>query len=116
MILDISGFTALGEELKKSYGEREGSALLAESIDEILSMITTFVYDFAGDVIKFAGDALICLFSGHASVESRETTLQKERDNLAKDPPELVEEQAMFDAKQCAVELLKQVSERASLE
>jgi len=102
MILDISGFTKLGEQLKSDFGEREGSAMLAETIDSILSMVTDEVYANGGDVIKFAGDALICLFCG------REIFLPNHLQETYQDNIPVLE-RAEIDAKQCAVSLLRKV-------
>lgn len=62
LILDVSGFTALGERLKKKLGDSEGAAEFAHRVDTILSTMVEHVYDCGGDVLMFAGDALICLF------------------------------------------------------
>ena len=62
LFLDVSGFTALGERLKKKLGDSEGAAEFAHRVDIILSTMVEHVYDCGGDVLMFAGDALICLF------------------------------------------------------
>jgi len=64
LIADISGFTKLGEKLRVEYGDAEGSAKLAQDVDHVLSEFILMVYAYGGDIIKFAGDALICLFQG----------------------------------------------------
>lgn len=62
LILDLSGFTALGERLKKEQGDAEGAAEFADRVNSILSTMVEHVYTCGGDVLFFAGDALICLF------------------------------------------------------
>eukprot|EP00957_Ditylum_brightwellii_P018544 1394140-Ditylum_brightwellii.AAC.1 len=62
LILDLSGFTALGERLKSELGDSEGAAEFAFRVNTILSTMVERVYQFGGDVLMFAGDALICLF------------------------------------------------------
>ena len=64
LIADISGFTKLGEKLRNRYGEGEGAAKLAHDIDTVLSEFIMCVYAYGGDIIKFAGDAIICVFLG----------------------------------------------------
>ena len=83
LFLDISGFTKLGEKLREQLGAAEGAAALADTINKALTAMVEFVYEFGGDVLKFAGDALICLFEG----EDADETLLK--------------------AKTCSVKLLK---------
>lgn len=70
LFLDISGFTTLGEKLRKKLGAAEGAAALADTINEALTSMVEFVYEFGGDVLKFAGDALICLFEGDDADET----------------------------------------------
>ena len=62
LILDLSGFTALGERLRLELGSREGAAEFASRVNETLSTMVQQVHEHRGDVLMFAGDALICLF------------------------------------------------------
>lgn len=62
LILDLSGFTALGERLRLELGPREGAAEFASRVNETLSTMVQQVHEHWGDVLMFAGDALICLF------------------------------------------------------
>ena len=62
LILDLSGFTALGERLRLELGPREGAAAFASRVNDILSTMVRQVHSHWGDVLMFAGDALICLF------------------------------------------------------
>jgi class 3 adenylate cyclase len=86
LILDLSGFTKLGETLRSQLGPRDGAAEFAHKVNEALSVMVQHVYDHLGDVLKLAGDALICLFedkdyeggSGRLSVE--EQTMKRVRD------------------------------------
>ena len=72
LILDLSGFTALGERLSTELGVSEGAAQLAQRVDIILSTMVEHVYKFGGDVLRFAGDALICLFVDEHSDDGRD--------------------------------------------
>ena len=72
LILDLSGFTALGERLRAELGPREGAAEFADKVNAILSSMVLQVYEHKGDVLMFAGDALICLF-----VESHQKNIDK---------------------------------------
>jgi predicted ATPase/class 3 adenylate cyclase len=62
LILDLSGFTALGERLRSEFGSRDGAAEFANRVNSTLSMMVKQVHRYWGDVLMFAGDALICLF------------------------------------------------------
>ena len=62
LILDLSGFTALGERLRLELGSSEGAAEFANRVNSTLSMMVKQVQRYWGDVLMFAGDALICLF------------------------------------------------------
>ena len=62
LILDLSGFTALGERLRAELGPREGADEFATRVNNTLSTMVRIVYMHWGDVLMFAGDALICLF------------------------------------------------------
>ncbi len=62
LILDLSGFTALGERLRSELGSSDGAAEFANRVNSTLSMMVKQVHKYWGDVLMFAGDALICLF------------------------------------------------------
>eukprot|EP00986_Skeletonema_menzelii_P014529 scaffold9749_cov148-Skeletonema_menzelii.AAC.5 len=62
LILDLSGFTALGERLRSELGSSDGAAEFANRVNSTLSMMVKQVHRYWGDVLMFAGDALICLF------------------------------------------------------
>lgn len=62
LILDLSGFTALGERLRLELGSQDGAAEFASRVNHTLSTMVRQVHRHWGDVLMFAGDALICLF------------------------------------------------------
>ena len=60
MIVDISGFTKFSSNMcSKGAGGLDQLHSLAESFFQI---IINRIYEYDGDVVAFAGDALICLF------------------------------------------------------
>jgi class 3 adenylate cyclase len=60
MIVDISGFTKLsGAFCSKG---RDGIDGLQKIVNGFMGILVEAVYSCGGDVIKFAGDALICIF------------------------------------------------------
>lgn len=62
---DISGFTKLSENLL-SMG-REAGEFLTKTINFYFDNIIKIVYEFGGDVIRFAGDAITIFFQGNKS-------------------------------------------------
>ena len=60
-LVDISGFTALTESLHQGRGQA-GIDQLINCIDSYFSQIIEVVLAYKGDIIKFAGDALIIAF------------------------------------------------------
>lgn len=92
LFADISGFTHLGKLLRSQLPPLEAAARLANRIGTVLKELTTVcVQEFGGDVVKFAGDALLCVFPYLS---------------LAKDG-----ESALLRAKACAVAMLKRIKE-----
>lgn len=60
LIVDISGFTRLSGSFC-SQG-KEGIDKLQKVVNGYMGNLVQIVYFYGGDVIKFAGDALICIF------------------------------------------------------
>ena len=60
LLIDIVGSTALTNHFAETGAE--GVETLARILNSIFSQLTDKVHEFGGDVIAFAGDAVICLF------------------------------------------------------
>ncbi|GMI04278.1 hypothetical protein TrVE_jg1521 [Triparma verrucosa] len=60
LFLDISGYTKLAEKLG-SIGA-EGTEILSKSISTFFETAILLIYEHGGDVVKFCGDALMCVF------------------------------------------------------
>ena len=60
---DISGFTALSERLRKK-GDAEGAEAIVKVINDYLDVMLAIVFKYNGLLIKFGGDAMLCLFTG----------------------------------------------------
>lgn len=60
--VDISGFSSLAENLSKAYGI-EGVEMLTSIINKYFSLIINITTAYGGDVIRFAGDALLVCWS-----------------------------------------------------
>ena len=61
LFVDISGFTALSERLSQQGSH--GLELLTEHLNRYFTLIIDTIHQHGGDVVKFAGDALLCLFA-----------------------------------------------------
>ena len=84
LFVDVSGFTALGEELRSTFGPVEGASRLADAINKMIAMLTNLCLKHNGDIAKFAGDALLCLWEDS-----------------------VLDERIVFEiAKQCAIDML----------
>jgi class 3 adenylate cyclase len=62
LFIDISGFSMITEMLFKEYG-LEGAEELAEHLNLNLGAICEHLTRAGGDIIKFAGDACMCVFA-----------------------------------------------------
>lgn len=60
LLADISGFTRLSG--KFCEGGKDGIDQLQQVVNGYLSQLVKTVYAYGGDVMKFAGDALVCVF------------------------------------------------------
>jgi len=63
LFADISGFTAMSEELRER-GAKEGAEEITRVINEYLDVMLTILFTYEGQLIKFGGDAMLCLFTG----------------------------------------------------
>lgn len=65
LFADISGFTPLAEKLSQ---RRSGVTTLTTVINALFEPFIAIISEYGGDVIKFAGDALIVVFPAHSQV------------------------------------------------
>lgn len=74
LLADISGFTRLSGKFCKDG--RDGIDQLQQATNGYLGNLVKIVYSYGGDVMKFAGDALVCVFRPNRySVGGRESTV-----------------------------------------
>nr|XP_024652137.1 LOW QUALITY PROTEIN: adenylate cyclase type 10 [Macaca nemestrina] len=62
MFVDISGFTAMTEKFSSAMYMDRGAEQLVEILNYHISAIVEKVLIFGGDILKFAGDALLALW------------------------------------------------------
>ncbi|XP_072686567.1 adenylate cyclase type 10 isoform X2 [Canis lupus baileyi] len=62
MFVDISGFTAMTEKFSTAMYMDRGAEQLVEILNHYISAIVEKVLLFGGDILKFAGDALLALW------------------------------------------------------
>src|SRR5206468_5692990 len=75
--VDVSGFTALSEQLARKG--REGAEQITEVIGRVFESMLAVAYESGGSLLKFGGDALLLWFDddGHASRACRATVLMR---------------------------------------
>lgn len=66
--IDASGFTALTKRLANQG--KEGPEILTKILNRFFESISNVVFQFEGDVLKFAGDALWAFFADDLNLES----------------------------------------------
>ena len=59
LFADASGFTALTEKLAQ---RKNGAELMCEIMNRFIGAVIQIVHQHGGDVVKFAGDAVSCIF------------------------------------------------------
>ena len=77
LFADISGFTTLTERLAEKGPL--GIETLARILNEYFGQLIDIVYEYGGDVVKFAGDALIAVWSIPINAEMAESVLMESR-------------------------------------
>lgn len=92
LLADISGFTRLSG--KFCEGGKDGIDHLQQVVNGYLGQLVKIVYAYGGDVMKFAGDALVCVFQpsryGYAGA-LREQTIADTCSNAAQCASELTQ-------------------------
>ncbi len=94
LLADISGFTALGEKLTKEHGDSLGAEKFAAQMSEAISALVNVTHRYEGEVIKIAGDCLICIFSA-----------------IPSDPEDEGDNASFERAKECSLEMLKVIKQ-----
>ena len=67
LLVDISGFTKLSEEFCAQG--KDGIDGLQTATNGYMGKLVEIIYSQGGDIIKFAGDAIVCVFSNHLVTE-----------------------------------------------
>ena len=70
VLADISGFTTLAEKLAKLPDGR-GTEELSSKLNSYFGRMIDMIYEGGGDVVKFAGDALLVVWRDSSSQEPR---------------------------------------------
>ncbi|MBJ7328353.1 MAG: AAA family ATPase [Solirubrobacteraceae bacterium] len=70
LIADVSGFSAVTEELAQSHGARRGAEEVAALLDQVYGPLVAEVDQAGGTVVAFAGDAVICCFDGDDGISA----------------------------------------------
>jgi class 3 adenylate cyclase len=75
LVVDISGFTKLSGEY--CLLGKAGIDQLQLATNGYMGRLVEIVYEYGGDIVKFAGDALICVFLNTGSTRRRPNLLQR---------------------------------------
>jgi class 3 adenylate cyclase len=68
MLIDMNGFTKLSAKYCNE-DNTNGLDELHQMVSGYLGTLVTTVYSFGGDVVSFAGDALLCVFTDYKLVQ-----------------------------------------------
>ncbi|GMI26410.1 hypothetical protein TeGR_g4179, partial [Tetraparma gracilis] len=80
LFADISGYTALAQSLGAAGAE--GTEALSSALDKFFGIAISSIYHFGGDVVKFCGDAILCVFSPDRTVSPAQAAMQAVRCSL----------------------------------
>ena len=109
LVADISGFTAFGESLLESHNDpKVGADELARTVGAIFTVLVDIVHSHAGDVAKFAGDALMCTFHEYTTEDGPATCEYDENGKVRY-------ADATIRAKCCAVSMLNEMERRNNI-
>jgi class 3 adenylate cyclase len=75
LVVDISGFTKLSGEY--CLMGKAGIDQLQLATNGYMGRLVEIVYEYGGDIVKFAGDALICVFLNTVATRRRPNLLQR---------------------------------------
>jgi len=75
LLVDISGFTKLSGQFCDQG--KAGIDDLQLATNGFMGQLVDIIYSFGGDIIKFAGDAIICVFSAEYKQVARNRPLRK---------------------------------------
>jgi class 3 adenylate cyclase len=80
LFADVSGFTSMAEELSRL--DTEGAEILSEILNRYFSRMVQIVHSFGGEVMRFAGDSISCLFAGNqkARKAARNAALEMQKE------------------------------------
>jgi class 3 adenylate cyclase/tetratricopeptide (TPR) repeat protein len=88
LFADISGFSALTEDLSDRLGPQRGAEELSRLVNLVLSDVIAEVHRFGGSVIGFPGDGVTCWFDGDdgrraaaAALAAQNRRLREEEDS-----------------------------------
>jgi len=73
LFADVSGFTALTESLRNTYGDRRGEQELTKQMGVVYTALIGEVEKYGGSVISFAGDSMLCWFDASQGVGNQGT-------------------------------------------
>ncbi len=70
LLVDISGFTMMSEQF--CVQGKNGLDGLQQTTNGYMGQLVDVIYQFGGDIIKFAGDAVVCVFASENFAEEND--------------------------------------------
>ncbi len=110
LLVDISGFTKLSGQFCDQG--KAGIDDLQLATNGFMGQLVDIIYTFGGDIIKFAGDAIICVFSPHFTPNIRDQPLRR---SSAGNFSVLDESQFVGDLETSSVEYTVSIGTRSSI-
>eukprot|EP00948_MAST-09A_sp_MAST-9A-sp1_P004237 g4237.t1 len=113
LFADLSGFTALTNAFHKLGPV--GAEAMTRCLNEVFSNIIVVVDSFGGDIIKFAGDAILVLFGASVKTKRRNSLSRKNSKGkiIVKKPKTSTAEATQGDIEQTEGEIKKKAIKRA---
>jgi class 3 adenylate cyclase/tetratricopeptide (TPR) repeat protein len=87
LFADLSGFTTLTEAFDRAHGPRRGAEELTILLNRVYDTLIAKVDGYGGNVISFAGDAIMCWFDDAERLETGDLRLENPGPAANPQPP-----------------------------
>ena len=114
LFADVSGFTAMSEQLARKCGRR-GAEELARVLTSYLDRMTKYIGKSGGEVVKFVGDALLVVFYQHTDTNNplgREDSMKESVRKMQNLMGPVAGKSLVLSATQCGLDLQAECHDR----